>query len=203
MAKVKICGITDLDDALFAVKSGTDFLGFVFAKSPRRISPLMARKIIQKLPKKIKKVGVFVDENPRKVNAIVKFCKLDLVQLHGDEPPEQLRKIRAKTIKAIRIKGKKDIDGAKKYKKAFAVLLDTYVKGLKGGTGKTFDWNIAKEIQKLGLKVFLSGGISPKNAKKAVLTVKPFAVDSSSGVERLPGKKDLKKVRALIKAVKG
>ena len=203
MAKVKICGITNMDDALFTAKSGADLIGFIFTKSPRRISPLSAKKISQKLPKRVKRVGVFVDEDPKKINSIIKFCKLDLVQLHGDEDPRTLSKIKAKTIKAFRIKDKSDINALKRYKKAFAVLLDSYVKGKKGGTGRTFNWDIAREAKRSGLRIFLSGGITPKNVRKAVRCADPFAVDASSGVEISPGKKDHRKVKSLIKAAKG
>jgi len=199
MVKIKICGITNMDDALFAARSGADYLGFVFAKSKRRVTPLSAKKIIQKLPKRIKTVGVFVNEDHRKINAIAKYCKLDIVQLHGDERPVLIKKIKPDVIKAFRIKSMKDIGSIKKYKNVYAVLLDSYVKGRRGGTGEKFNWDIAKNVVGAGIKVFLAGGVSPNNVKKAIKYVKPFAVDSSSCLERSIGVKDHKKVRALIR----
>ncbi len=201
MVKVKICGITNLDDARSAVAAGCDALGFVFyRKSPRYISPDDVSGIIRKLPGKIVKVGVFVDEKARRIKNIAKLCRLDFVQLHGRESVNFCRKFKGlKIIKAFSVKGTIDENDISRYK-VKAYLFDTYVKSKAGGTGKSFNWSLLCGIKRTKTPVFLSGGISSKNVKKAVKTVKPQWVDVSSSVEKLPGRKDAKKVREFIKA---
>ena len=203
MVKVKICGITNLDDARSAVAAGCDALGFVFyRKSPRYISPDDVSGIIRKLPGKIVKVGVFVDEKAQRIKNIAKLCRLDFVQLHGGESVNFCRKLKGlKIIKAFRVKGTIDENDISRYK-VKAYLFDTYVKSKAGGTGKSFNWSLLCGIKRTKTPVFLSGGISSKNVKKAVKTVKPQWVDVSSSVEKLPGRKDAKKVREFIKAAK-
>ena len=203
MVKVKICGITNLDDARSAVAAGCDALGFVFyRKSPRYISPDDVSGIIRKLPGKIVKVGVFVDEKARRIKNIAKLCRLDFVQLHGRESVNFCKKLKGlKIIKAFRVKGTIDENDISRYK-VKAYLFDTYVKSKAGGTGKSFNWSLLCGIKRTKTPVFLSGGISSKNVKKAVKTVKPQWVDVSSSVEKLPGRKDAKKVREFIKAAK-
>ena len=203
MVKVKICGITNLDDARSAVAAGCDALGFVFyRKSPRYISPDDVSGIIRKLPGKIVKVGVFVDEKAQRIKNIAKLCRLDFVQLHGRESVNFCKKLKGlKIIKAFRVKGTIDENDISRYK-VKAYLFDTYVKSKAGGTGKSFNWGLLCGIKKNKTPVFLSGGISVKNVKKAVKTVKPQWVDVSSSVEKLPGRKDAKKVREFIKAAK-
>ena len=203
MVKVKICGITNLDDARSAVAAGCDALGFVFyRKSPRHISPEDVSGIIRKLPGKIVKVGVFVDEKAQRIKNIAKLCRLDFVQLHGRESVNFCKKLKGlKIIKAFRVKGTIDENDISRYK-VKAYLFDTYVKSKAGGTGKSFNWSLLCGIKRTKTPVFLSGGISSKNVKKAVKTVKPQWVDVSSSVEKLPGRKDAKKVREFIKAAK-
>ena len=203
MVKVKICGITNLDDARSAVAAGCDALGFVFyRKSPRYISPDDVSGIIRKLPGKIVKVGVFVDEKAQRIKNIAKLCRLDFVQLHGRESVNFCKKLKGlKIIKAFRVKGTIDENDISRYK-VKAYLFDTYVKSKAGGTGKSFNWSLLCGIKRTKTPVFLSGGISSKNVKKAVKTVKPQWVDVSSSVEKLPGRKDAKKVREFIKAAK-
>jgi phosphoribosylanthranilate isomerase len=191
MTKVKICGITNYDDASVAVDLGADALGFIFAPSPRNIAPEKAGEIIRKLPPFIKSVGVFVNEDTEKIRDIVRYCGLDNVQLHGDETPEICDILMPRAIKALKIKGKYNSEQYEPYKgKVRAFLLDTFSEKTAGGTGRTFDWNEALNIKKLGVPVILAGGLNPSNILEAIERVKPYAVDVNSGIEERPGKKD-------------
>ena len=191
MIKVKICGITNLDDANLAVKLGADALGFIFAPSPRRIDPKTARDIIRRIPPFVKAVGVFVDEDPEKIDEIITFCGIDLIQLHGDEPPEICDRFMPRTIKALRIADESVIESVKVYKgKIKALLLDTYSEKMAGGTGKGFDWEIAIKIRDADIPIILAGGLGPSNIEEAISRVRPYAVDVNSGVEERPGKKN-------------
>jgi len=206
MTLVKICGITNKNDALAALRAGADFIGFIFYnKSPRNITKKNAAKIIKELgkkQKKAKKVGVFVNENPKKVKEICDFCGLDFIQLSGNESPaycETLKKLtKGKIIKVLRIKNKRDINKANKHRAEY-ILFDTPSKSKFGGTGMTFDWGLLGGYKK---KYFLSGGLNPKNIGQAARALKPFAVDVCSGVEQRPGKKDNKKVKEFVKNAK-
>lgn len=200
MIKVKICGITNLKDARACAKAGADMVGFIFAKSTRKVLPTSVRSIISKLPKSIKKVGVFVNEKQNAVNRLVRYCGLDFVQLHGEETPGYCKKIKCAVIKAFRIGDRRlSLKDIKRYEGCVeAVLLDTYIKGKRGGTGRPFNWSLAKKIKTLGIPVILSGGLSPENIGDAVKKVRPFAIDLNSGVEDSPGKKNAK---MLLKAV--
>lgn len=201
MIKVKICGITNLEDAIFACECGADLLGFIFyKKSPRYITPEKAYSIISKLPSSVEKVGVFVNELPDTINMIVEIAGLTAVQLHGEEPPEWIKEIKSFVIKAIRVKEKKDIREIKRYNSIRVFLLDSFTQSY-GGSGKSFNWEIAKEAKKYG-RIILSGGLTPENVAEAIRMVKPYGVDVSSGVERKPGKKDREKVREFIRAVR-
>lgn len=203
MVKVKICGITNLKDAMAAVDAGAGAIGFVFAKSPRRIKPQDAAKIIKNLQRPVNCVGVFVGAPVKTVEKIVKACKIGTLQFHGSESPEYcayFRKAR-KVIKAFRIKDKNDLKDLKRYK-VDGYLLDTFVKGLKGGTGRMFNWKLAKEAKKIASPIILSGGLNPENVARAIRTVRPYMVDVSSGVEKYPGKKDKKLMEKFIKEVK-
>lgn len=187
--RVKICGITNTYDALSAVELGADALGFVFAKSPRQITIEQAREIIETLPPFISVVGVFVDEKIDKIKIICNSCGIHTVQLHGNEDPQFLNELKEyKIIKAFRIRDESDLKPMSNYK-AHAFLLDSYVRGIIGGTGTTFNWAYAHQAKKYG-NIILSGGLTPENVKDAVHIAKPFAVDVSSGVESSPGKKD-------------
>jgi len=206
MTKVKICGITNLEDALLSAKFGADALGFNFyEKSPRYILPGKAREIIEKLPPEILKVGVFVNESLEKIAEIAETAKLDALQLHGEETPEFARELKAKTdleiIKAFRVRREFKPEDVLQYD-TDAILLDAYNPQEHGGTGETFDWEIAKNVQKISPKMFLAGGLSPDNIAKAIFEVKPFAVDACSSLESEKGIKDSKKVRDFIFAVK-
>jgi phosphoribosylanthranilate isomerase len=188
--KVKICGITNYEDAAMAVDLGATALGFIFAASPRQITPPKARDIIYAIPPFVKTVGVFVNEGPAEIKKKVHYCGLDLVQLHGDESPDLCHKLMPSTIKALRIKDASSIQSSLAYQgKVKALLLDTYAKDKAGGTGSTFDWRLALEIKELGIPIILAGGLGPSNIDDAIRAVKPYAVDVNSGVEECPGKK--------------
>ena len=193
---VKICGITNYEDASNAVGLGAGTLGFIFAPSPRQITPQKARDIIRVMPPFVKTVGVFVNEGPAAIKEMIHYCGLDLVQLHGDESPDLCCELMPYTIKALRIKDESSLRTSRIYHgKVRALLLDTYSKDKAGGSGKTFDWQLAIKIKKLGIPIILAGGLGPSNIDGAISTVRPYAVDVNSGVEERPGKKS----RALMK----
>ena len=199
--KVKICGMTQLKDALFAVEQGVDAVGFIFyKKSPRAVTMKTVREIITKLPPLVDTVGVFVNESAERLNKIADYCGLDLVQLHGEESPAFCRKIHRRVIKAFRIKDLQTIKQLEKFPVS-GFLLDTFSDDLHGGTGKTFDWNLALPAKKMG-PVILAGGLTPRNILKAVRQVRPYGVDVCSGVEKSPGIKDLEKVRVFLKNIR-
>ena len=199
--KVKICGMTQLKDALFAVEQGVDAVGFIFyKKSPRAVTMKTVREIIKKLPPLVETVGVFVNESAERVNKMADYCGLDLVQLHGEESPAFCRKIRRRVIKAFRVKDLQSIKQLSKFPVS-GFLLDTFSDNLHGGTGKTFDWNLALPAKKMG-PVILAGGLTPRNILQAVRQVRPYGVDVCSGVEKSPGIKDLEKVRAFLKNIR-
>ena len=202
MTKVKICGITNLNDAMFAVDYGADAIGFVFAKSIRKISKEKARAIIRKLPPFVTTVGLFVNETVENIETACRFCGLDAIQLHGNEPPNTINKLKdIKTIKAFRIQNEEDISPIKKYKPN-AILLDVYSENQMGGTGTTFDWKIVKKL-KTSIPIIVAGGLTHLNVSQAVKIVKPYGVDVSSGVETKPGKKDKRLIKKFIDALKG
>ena len=200
---VKICGITDYEDASIAVELGAGALGFIFADSPRQITPQKARDIIRAMPPFVKTVGVFVDEGPAAIKEIIHYCGLDLVQLHGDESPDLCCELMPYTIKALRIKDESSLRKSRIYQgKVRALLLDTYSKDKAGGTGKTFNWQLAIKIKKLGTPIILAGGLGPANIDGAVSTVRPYAVDVNSGVEERPGKKSHTLMKDLMEKVR-
>jgi phosphoribosylanthranilate isomerase len=199
--KVKICGMTQLKDALFAVEQGVDAVGFIFyKKSPRAVTMKTVREIITKLPPLVDTVGVFVNESAERLNKVADYCGLDLVQLHGEESPAFCRKIHRRVIKAFRVKDLLSIKQLEKFPVS-GFLLDTFSDDLHGGTGKTFDWNLALPAKKMG-PVILAGGLTPRNILQAVRQVRPYGVDVCSGVEKSPGIKDLEKVRAFLKNIR-
>ena len=203
MTKIKICGITNLEDALFSIENGANAIGFILAKSQRQVKPDQVRKIIEKLPPFIQKVGVFVNEMPSVISKIVRDTGLTAVQLHGEEIPHFCDSLLPLTvIKGVRVKGEIDIKMLQAYTNVSAYLLDSFVEGKKGGTGKVFDWKFALMAKKHGKPVILSGGLSPSNILEALKKVAPYGVDVSTGVESKPGKKDKKKVKDFILKVK-
>lgn len=203
MVKVKICGITNPEDAKLAVALGVDALGFIFAASPRQVSPENAQRIIDSLPPFVQKVGVFVDGDLRSIQDIKDFCGLDVIQLHGDESPDFCQEFMPETIKAFRLKNDSSLQPIRRYQgKVSALLLDTYQEGLKGGTGEPFEWGLAVKARGFGIPVILSGGLGPSNIARAVLTVRPYAIDVNSSIERRPGIKDPVLMKQLMEKVK-
>jgi phosphoribosylanthranilate isomerase len=200
--KVKICGITSAADALAAVEAGADLLGFMFyASSPRNVSLRTAAEIVRQLPPFVVKVGVFVNADEDLVTRAIGDCGLNLLQFHGDEPPEYCAQFGLMSMKAFRIRDVESLTALPAYPTE-AWLLDAFVKGKPGGTGEKFNWDLALEAKKFGKPIFLAGGLTPGNVAAAVKKVQPYAVDVSSGVEASPGKKDPAKVKAFIQAAK-
>jgi len=202
MVRIKICGITNLADALLAAALGADALGFIFyPKSPRQVATETAREIIAQLPPFVASVGVFVDEEAAVVRELAASLGLDWVQLHGQESPEYCRNLGRKVIKGFRIKNEDSLRLLADYQGAAqALLLDTYKQGQVGGTGTVFDWRLAREARKYG-RIILAGGLNPDNVGQAIAIAQPAAVDAASGTEATPGKKDPEKLRAFFKAV--
>ena len=200
--RVKICGITNLADAQVAVAAGADALGFNFyEKSPRFIPTAAAAEISRALPPFTLRTGVFVNPAGENVRRAIGECGLNLLQFHGDEPPDFCTQFGLMSIKAFRIRDAGSLNELSKYP-TDAWLLDAYVSDTFGGTGEKFNWNLAIETQRAGKPVFLAGGLTPENVAEAVHQVQPFGVDVSSGVESSPGRKDPVKVRAFIKSAK-
>jgi phosphoribosylanthranilate isomerase len=200
--KVKICGITNIDDAMAAVDFGADALGFVFFEgSPRRISHDDAAAIIGKLPSFITSVGVFVDETSEKIEKTTSSTGIDVIQLHGNEPPDMCYFSR-RVIKAIRVKSLESLDPLIHFKdRVSAFLLDTFTPDVFGGTGLIFNWDIAAYAKQYG-RIILAGGLTPDNIVEAITRVRPYGVDVSSGVESGKGKKDHDKMKLFIKLAK-
>lgn len=200
MVKVKICGITNLDDALLACDLGANAIGFIFYdKSPRFIKPEDAKEIVEKLPPFITTVGVFVNSPLETINEIFRSVSLNIIQLHGDEDHDYCNQVQLPVIKAIRITDGFDFNNLLGYN-AFAFLLDTYHKNIYGGSGKTFNWRLAKQAKKFR-RIILSGGLDSGNVPDAIEFVNPYAVDVCSGVEEYPGKKDSEKLRAFFEVI--
>jgi len=200
MIKVKVCGITNLEDAAVSAEYGADAIGLVFAPSPRQVTPAHAQNIVRCLPPRVLKVGVFADHNLAEVKYIMAQCDLDFAQLHGSESPEYCTALKTKAIKAFRVKDESLLQSIRQYHTC-AYLLDSYSPDAGGGTGHTFNWDIAIRAREFG-KIILSGGLTPDNVAEAISRVQPAAVDVSSGVESSPGKKDHGKLRAFINAAK-
>ncbi|MBF0612878.1 MAG: phosphoribosylanthranilate isomerase [Magnetococcales bacterium] len=201
MIRVKVCGITSIDDGLAAVEAGADAIGLVFyPPSPRHVSPQEAAEIVAAMPPFVTVVGLFVNMPALEIGQIVRHCRLEHIQLHGDESPEECRNLPVRVIKAVRVASPEDLLGLDRYP-VEALLLDAKVKGLYGGSGQRFDWHMI-ESTKLPKPVILAGGLEPDNVAQAVSLVRPYAVDVSSGVERAPGIKDFHKMVAFIQAAR-
>jgi len=204
MTFVKICGITNLPDALVAVSEGADALGFNFYReSSRYVEPLEARRIIEQLPSSVLTVGVFVnEETPEQLKAVASEAGVSAIQLHGDESPDYCSALRdSYVIKAFAVSEAFDIRTILEYS-IDAVLLDASHHKLRGGTGQVIDWAVAKRVGKLDVKMFLAGGLTPENVREAIDTVNPYAVDACSGVERVPGMKDHRRLHEFFMAVR-
>jgi phosphoribosylanthranilate isomerase len=200
MVKVKICGITNLEDALMVAEAGADALGFVFVPgSPRYIHPQKAEEIERHLPPFLSLVGVFANVPLKEVREVAEACHLSLVQLHGEESPAYCSALGKRVIKAFRMKGAKGLEEMGQYE-VEALLLDSCSPGQLGGTGKTFDWRLAQEAKRYG-RLILSGGLTPENVAEGIRIVRPYAVDVSSGVEERTGKKEKGKVKRFLEEV--
>jgi phosphoribosylanthranilate isomerase len=200
--KVKICGITNVADGLAAATAGADMVGLMFyEQSPRHLTLAAAREIAQQLPLSVVKVGVFVNPSEDLVLRAIGECSVTLLQFHGNEGPEFCTQFGVMSMKAFRVRDEESIHALTAYN-TDAWLLDAYTTDKLGGTGATFNWDLAVQARKLGRPVFLAGGLTPGNVAEAVRHVQPFGVDVSSGVEFEPGKKDPAKMEAFIAAAK-
>ncbi|HPT06733.1 MAG TPA: phosphoribosylanthranilate isomerase [Candidatus Omnitrophota bacterium] len=200
--QVKVCGITNQADALACVEAGADALGFNFyRKSPRYISPVQAAQIVNSLPRKVITVGVFVNAQAPTVKKIARFCHLDMVQLHGNESPEFIERLKnLRVIKSVRVKNEATLAVLKNYH-SFAFLFDSFSKKAPGGTGEAFDWKLIKHSGDIHCLIFLSGGLNERNVREAISQVRPDWVDVCSSLESSPGKKDYMKVKRFIATV--
>ncbi len=207
--RVKLCGITRLEDALLALELGVDAFGFNFVEgSRRRITADRARDVCAALPPFVTRVGVFADELPAVMEATALLAGLNCLQLHGDEPPETCQAIAFPWYKAHRVGPDFRPESVKLYR-CGASLLDAHVRGKRGGTGATFDWSVARQVSAYG-RVIVAGGLTPDNVGAAIAAARPYAVDVNSGVESAPGRKDrrllaefMKRVRQAAQALEG
>lgn len=199
--RIKVCGITSVEDALAVTAAGADAIGLVFyPKSPRYVSVETAAEIAACLPPFISITGLFVDADPKDIQKTLDRVPLSLLQFHGNEAPEQCERWGMRYIKAFRVRPDSFVEEmVKPYASACGYLLDSYQKGVPGGTGESFDWHLIPD--NLNRPVILAGGLNPDNVSLAISKVKPYGVDVSSGVEMRPGIKDHPKVKAFIKAV--
>jgi phosphoribosylanthranilate isomerase len=193
--RIKICGITNLADALLAAELGADALGFVFAPSPRQVTPDQAAAIIRELPPFVTTVGLVVDQDPL---PILERCPVDLIQFHGSESPETVARAGRRAVKAFRLREAGDLESLAAYEAVSAFLLDAYVPGVAGGTGHQFPWQLAVDARRFGKPIVVAGGLTPENVAQCIETTRPYAVDVSSGVEAERGRKDPEKLRTFI-----
>jgi len=202
--RIKICGITNIPDALYAVELGADALGFIFyQKSPRYITPQAVRVIIDALPPFVTTVGVVVNESIDSVREILATSGCDMAQLHGDETSAYIDALARPAMKCLSIAGPEDLAPIAQFTNARAIMLDTKVERQSGGTGIAFDWHIARQAQHCGRPIVLAGGLRPENVAEAIRIAQPQAVDISSGIEAEPGKKDHQRMRQFFAAVRG
>ena len=203
--KIKICGITNVEDADIAVKTGADALGFImYRKSPRRVEPAVARSIIAGLPPFVSAVGVFVNEEAESVRALMDECGFALAQLHGDESAAYCQNLGRPALKALRLKDRGTFLALAEFQgraNVRGLLIDAFSDQSYGGTGQTVDWTLAQEVAR-SAPVILAGGLNPANVAEAIHIVRPYGVDVSSGVEQSPGKKDHHKLKAFIEAAR-
>ena len=198
---VKICGITNREDALAAVEAGADAIGFVFVPtSPRVVTRWKVEEILKAVPPTVLTVGVVANEDLDFLRGLLRVCPLGALQFHGEEPPEQVLALKdaAKVIKAIRVAGPDDLSKVPQYRGVDAVLLDTYDPQRRGGTGTPFDWGLAVRDKEHQIPVIVAGGLNPGNVQEVVTRVHPHGVDVSSGVEIAPGRKDFDRMREFV-----
>ncbi len=200
--KIKICGITNLEDATAAVEAGADALGFMFYDaSSRNVSIDCVADIVSKIPTWVLKVGVFVNPEPDLVMTALGTCGLNMLQFHGEESPDFCASFGVMNMKAFRVQDAASLAPMKNYR-TDVVLLDSHVNGKQGGTGEKFNWDLAIQAKEFGKPIFLAGGLTPQNVAEAVYRVRPFGVDVSSGVEHSPGKKDHQKIWDFVTAAR-
>ena len=203
--KIKICGITNADDAAIAWEAGADALGFVmYRKSPRFVEPAVVKAIVAGLSPFVLPIGVFVNEEPERVRALMDDCGLALAQLHGDESALYCQQLGRPVLKALRLKDRGTFLALAEFQGRANVrgfLIDAFSDHAYGGTGQTVDWTLAQEAAR-SMPIILAGGLSPMNVAEAIARVRPYGVDVSSGVEQSPGKKDPDKVKAFIQAAR-
>lgn len=200
--KIKICGITRVEDAAAAVEAGADALGFMlYNKSKRFVTLEQAASIASTLPPFVTRVGVMVNPDEKDVRLAISEAGMNCIQFHGDEPPDWMSRFPVPAIKGFRIRDRESLIRLPQYDGAAAWLLDSFVAGELGGTGHQFNWDLAIEASKAGKPIILAGGINPQNIAQAIDRVQPYAIDLASGVESSPGIKDHQKIRDLMKAV--
>ncbi|HRY30582.1 MAG TPA: phosphoribosylanthranilate isomerase [Elusimicrobiota bacterium] len=208
--KIKICGITNEEDATWAANLGAHYLGFNFwSQSPRKVSVEMALRVVEKTPPFVLPVGVFVDHPAADIVKIVKKTRLRGVQLHGEQTPEECGELRNSLdpsvflCKVFRVAQAADMENAGLYTDSCQYfLLDARVEGEPGGTGQTFPWDLAKQAKSHGVPIFLAGGLTPENVREAIKQAEPFGVDVASGVEKSPKRKDFDKLKSFIEQAK-
>jgi phosphoribosylanthranilate isomerase len=212
MVKIKICGITNLDDARAAIEAGGDMLGFNFYRpSPRFIEPEVARQIVDCIkteyePSQVETVGIFVNESIENLLGALSIAGVDIVQLHGDESSDYCNQLKSHLsnqtiIKALRVSPNFEPGEAGNYQ-VDAIMLDAFHDRLRGGTGRVIDWNVARATRKLVSRLFLSGGLSPENVSEAIARVQPDAIDACSSLESAPGRKDVARMKEFVRAVR-
>jgi phosphoribosylanthranilate isomerase len=204
MVFTKVCGITNPGDAREAADAGADAIGMIFAESPREVNVEEARRISVALPDGVLKVGVFVDAEPEEVLQTAREVGLDLAQLHGDETPETVAAIRGAglpVMKALRVRNAEALAEIQSYG-ADLIMLDAWSARVRGGTGETFDWGLAKSVKGRG-NIVVSGGLTPENVREAIEFFEPYGVDASSSLEEKPGKKSGERVRRFVRAARG
>jgi len=198
--KIKICGLTRVEDVLAAVEAGADAIGFVFTASPRRISIDKAIELSAYVPGGVLRVGLFLDQDRSEIERVTSAVPLDILQFHGNETEQECDRYKLPWLKAVAMENAESVKQAEQdFPGAAGLLLDSHSKGDRGGSGKSFDWSLSRSIEK---PVWLAGGLNADNVSRAIQTVRPYAVDVSSGVESEPGIKDPTRLKAFVKAVR-
>ena len=198
--KIKICGLTRAEDVQAAVKAGADAIGFVFTASPRRISIDKAQKLSAYVPGGVLRVGLFLNQDRSEIERVTASVPLDILQFHGSETEQECNRFKLPWLKAVAMENAESVKVAEQdFPGAAGLLLDSHSKGMRGGSGRLFDWSLSRPVEK---PVWLAGGLHAENVRKAIHTVRPYAVDVSSGVESEPGIKDPTRIKAFVKAVR-